>query len=66
MYYAIWKPGHYAEKSACVGGQYIAQIRTVKYILQGREDADPYWRAPTTGDESSLTELAMQIELLSS
>ena len=49
---AIRKPCHNTEKGTLMGGQNIAEIGTVKDVFEGREDSDPYWRSPRTGDEA--------------
>ena len=51
MYYAIRQPCHDAEEGARVCGEDVAQVGTVEYVLERWENADPYWRAPSAGDE---------------
>ena len=48
----IWKPGKQIKSSALMLGQNVAQIGSVKNILEGGEDFDPYRRSILGGDES--------------
>ncbi len=54
MNYAIRQPCHHTEEGTFVGGQYVAEIRTVEYVFERGKDADPYRRAPCAWDESDF------------
>lgn len=51
MDYAIGQPCHDAKEGACVCRKNVAQVGSVEDVLERWEDADPYRRAPSAGDE---------------
>ena len=51
MYYTIRQPRDDTEEGALVCREDVAQVGPVEYVLERWENADPYWRAPSAGDE---------------
>ena len=62
MDYAVGQPGHDAEEGARVRGEDIAQVGSVKYVLERWEDTDPYWRAPSARDEPWRGPISLSVE----
>lgn len=58
---SVRQPSHYAQKSAGMGGENVAQIRTVEYVFEGRENSDPDGRSPGTRDKSVSKSLLEKI-----
>ena len=49
----VGEPSHDAEKCASMCGKNVAQIGTIKYVFNGRENADPDRRSPTARNEAA-------------
>ena len=58
MYNAIWYPCHKIQNYVLVRGEDVAQIGTIEYIFEGRQDADPGSRAIFGGDIPVAAQLA--------
>ena len=62
MDYAVGQPCHDAEEGARVRREDIAQVGSVEYILERGENTNPYWRAPSAGDEPWREPISLSVK----